>query len=113
MTVESDSYRGTRFLVIAAALVIIAGGINQAQSALVSFLVAVFLAVIGTPLVLWLERKRIPSIVAVFARRGRHDRYPADRWRTCRHVSQRIFRCLAFFATTLFRNKCRLSKPCW
>ena len=65
MTAESDSYRGTRFLVIAAALVIIAGGINQVQSALVSFLVAVFLAVIGTPPVLWLERKRIPSLVAV------------------------------------------------
>ena len=66
MTVESDSYRGTRFLVIAAALVIIAGGINQAQSVLVSILVAVFLAVIGTPLVLWLERKRLPSVIAVF-----------------------------------------------
>jgi len=45
--------------------VIIIGGINQAQSVLVSFLVAVFLAVIGTPPVLWLERKRIPSVVAV------------------------------------------------
>ncbi len=66
MTVESDSYRGTRFLVIAAALVIIVGGINQAQSVLVSILVAVFLAVIGTPLVLWLERKRLPSVIAVF-----------------------------------------------
>jgi predicted PurR-regulated permease PerM len=31
----------------------------------VSFLVAVFLAVLGTPPVLWLERKRIPSVVAV------------------------------------------------
>ncbi len=63
---EQNSFsRGTRFLVIAAALVIIIGGINQAQSVLVSFLVAVFLAVIGTPPVLWLERKRIPSFVAV------------------------------------------------
>ncbi len=65
MTVKSDPDRGIRFLVIAAALVIIIGGINQAQSVLVSFLVAVFLAVIGTPPVLWLERKRIPSVVAV------------------------------------------------
>lgn len=65
MTEESDSLRGTRFLVIAAALVIIVEGINQAQSVLVSFLVAVFLAVIGAPLVLWLERKRLPSVVAV------------------------------------------------
>ncbi len=65
MTEQSDSQRGIRFLVIAAALVIIIGGINQAQSALASFLVAVFLAVIGTPQVLWLERKHIPSVVAV------------------------------------------------
>ena len=65
MTEQSNSQRGIRFLVTAAALVIIIGGINQAQSVLVSFLVAVFLAVLGTPPVLWLERKRIPSVVAV------------------------------------------------
>jgi AI-2 transport protein TqsA len=65
MTDQSSSERVIRFLIIAAALVIIIGGINQAQSVLVSFLVAVFLAVIGTPPVLWLERKRFPSVVAV------------------------------------------------
>ena len=65
MTEQSVFPRGTRFLIIAASLVIIIGGINQAQSVLVSLLVAVFLAMLGTPPVLWLERKRIPSIVAV------------------------------------------------
>ena len=65
MTEQSNSQRGIRFLVIAAALVIIIMGINQAQSVLVSFLVAVFFAIIGTPPVLWLDRKRIPSVVAV------------------------------------------------
>lgn len=50
---------------IAAALVIIIGGINQAEPVLASVLLAVFLSVIGTPSVIWLERKRIPSIVAV------------------------------------------------
>jgi len=65
MTVESDPDRGIRFLVIAAALVIIIMGINQAQSVLVSFLVAVFFAILGTPPLLWLERKRIPAVVAV------------------------------------------------
>ena len=65
MTEQNNFSRGTRFLVITAALVIIIGGINQAQSVLVSFLVAVFLAMLGTPPVLWLERKRIPSVVAV------------------------------------------------
>ena len=54
-----------RFLVIAAALVIIIWGINQAEPVLASFLVAVFLSIIGTPPVLWLERKRVPSLVAV------------------------------------------------
>jgi len=65
MTEQNNSQQGIRFLVIAAALVIIIGGINQAQSVLVSFLVAVFLAMLGTPPVLWLARKRIPSVVAV------------------------------------------------
>jgi len=65
MTEPNNAQQGIRFLVIAAALVIIIAGINLAQSVLVSFLVAVFLAVIGTPPVLWLQRKRIPSVVAV------------------------------------------------
>jgi predicted PurR-regulated permease PerM len=65
MTQQSNSQRGFRFLVTAAALVIIIGGINQAQSVLESLLVAVFLAMLGTPPVLWLERKRIPSVPAV------------------------------------------------
>ena len=65
MTEKSDSHRGTRLLVIVAALVIIIGGINQAEPVLASFLVAVFLSVIGTPPVLWLERKRVPTLVAV------------------------------------------------
>jgi predicted PurR-regulated permease PerM len=65
MTEQSKASQGIRFFVIAAALVIIIGGINQAQSVLVSFLVAIFLAMLGTPPVLWLERKRVPTFVAV------------------------------------------------
>ncbi len=42
MIEQNNSQQGIRFLVIAAALVIIVWGINQAQSVLVSFLVAVF-----------------------------------------------------------------------
>jgi predicted PurR-regulated permease PerM len=65
MTEKSNSYSVARLLVITAALVIIIGGINQAAPVLASFLVAAFLAVIGTTPVLWLERKRVPSLVAV------------------------------------------------
>ena len=65
MAEQTTFFRGTRFLVIAASLVIIIAGINYAQSVLVSLLVAIFLAMLGTPPVLWLVRRRIPSVVAV------------------------------------------------
>lgn len=65
MTEQSNSFRGSHIIVSAAAIVIIIAGINLAQSVVVLFLVSVFLALIGTPLVLWLERKRIPSFVSV------------------------------------------------
>ena len=65
MTDQSSSHRGTRLLIIVAALVIIIYGINQAQSVVALFLVSAFLALIGTPPVLWLERKHVPNFVAV------------------------------------------------
>jgi AI-2 transport protein TqsA len=65
MTEHNDPHRGTRILVIVAALAIITGGIHQAQAVLEWVLVAVFLAAIGAPSVLWLERNRIPYVVAV------------------------------------------------
>ncbi|RPI02988.1 MAG: AI-2E family transporter [Ignavibacteriae bacterium] len=55
----------TNVLVLAAALVIIIWGVVQAQSFIVLLLVALFLAVIGAPPVLWLKEKRIPSVLAV------------------------------------------------
>jgi predicted PurR-regulated permease PerM len=71
MTEKSNSYdgnyfRGMRILISAAAFVIIVAGINLAQSVVVLFLVSVFLALLGTPPVLWLKEKRIPSGFAVF-----------------------------------------------
>ncbi len=60
-----NSLRGTRFLIIAAALIVIIAGIYLAQSVIVLGLISVFLALIGTPPMLWFERKRIPSFAAV------------------------------------------------
>jgi AI-2 transport protein TqsA len=65
MAEQSNSYRGMRILVSIAAFVIIIAGINLAQSVVVLFLVAVFLALLGTPPVLWLKEKRVPSGIAV------------------------------------------------
>jgi AI-2 transport protein TqsA len=65
LSLPSSSFRGTRLLVVAASLVIIVYGISQAQALVALFLVSVFLALIGTPPVLWLERKHVPSFAAV------------------------------------------------
>ncbi len=65
MTDQKKSFHETRFLVSAAALVIIFYGINQAQSVVALLLFSAFLALIGTPPVLWLERKHVPSSLAV------------------------------------------------
>ena len=65
MTEKSNSFRGIHFLVSAAAFVIIIAGINLAQSVVVLFLISVFLALLGTPAVLWLKEKHIPSGFAV------------------------------------------------
>lgn len=65
MADRSYAHDGARFLAIAAALVIIIYGVNQAQSMIALFLVSMFLALIATPPVLLLERKRVPSFLAV------------------------------------------------
>ncbi len=57
--------RKTHPLVIMAALVIIVFGISQAQSVLTLLLVSVFLAILGTPAVLWMTRKKVPNALAV------------------------------------------------
>ncbi|MHB1049705.1 MAG: AI-2E family transporter [Bacteroidota bacterium] len=66
MIEKNNALGGTRPFVIAAALVVIILGINLAQSVVSLILFSVFLALIGTPPVLWLQRKRVPSLIAVF-----------------------------------------------
>jgi predicted PurR-regulated permease PerM len=65
MTELNDLHRGTRILIVIGMLAILSISIKQAQVTLAWLLFAVFLAIIGTPPVLWLERKRIPYVVAV------------------------------------------------
>lgn len=65
MTELNDLHRGTRILIIIGMLAIISISVKQAQETFAWLLFAVFLAVIGTPPLLWLERKRIPYVVAV------------------------------------------------
>ena len=66
MTEKINSFRGFSILVGAAAFVIIIAGVYIAQSVIVLLLISFFLALLGTPPVLWLKEKRIPDVFAVF-----------------------------------------------
>ncbi len=65
MTEQINSSRGIRILISFAALVIIIAGVSLAQSVVVLILLSFFLALLGTPPVLWLKEKHIPSGFAV------------------------------------------------
>ncbi len=56
---------GSQSLLTLAALVIIIAGLRQADTLLPPFLVAVLLSVLVAPVVLWLEKKRLPAPLAV------------------------------------------------
>jgi AI-2 transport protein TqsA len=55
----------TRTLLLIAALVVIAAGIKAAQTLVVPFLLAVFIATIAATPVFWLERHRVPAWLAI------------------------------------------------
>lgn len=57
--------KGTGLLVNAAALVIIIAGLKAAAPMITVVLVAVFIAMVSAPAVIWLRRKRVPAGVAV------------------------------------------------
>ena len=57
--------RGLRFVVAAASLIVVVAGLRQAGPLLLPFLSAVFVAVISMPFMSWLQRKRVPTAIAV------------------------------------------------
>jgi len=65
MTAPDDSHPMSRLLIVSATVVFMLWVISQAQSVLASFLVSVFLAILATPAVLWLGRRRVPVVAAV------------------------------------------------
>jgi AI-2 transport protein TqsA len=58
-------FAATRFLLTAAAAVIVIAGLRAAQSLIIPFLVAVFLSIICSPAVGWLQRRRVPKLLAI------------------------------------------------
>ena len=61
----AETRGGSIFLINAAAFVVIVAGLRAADAIAVLLLVSIFFAVICSPAVIWLKRKRVPSIAAV------------------------------------------------
>ncbi|MDP6580458.1 MAG: AI-2E family transporter [Vicinamibacterales bacterium] len=64
---EKRPDRGARFLVVAASVIVIIAGLQAASQLLLPFLTAVFLAVISLPIMVWLQRKKVPTPLAVLS----------------------------------------------
>jgi len=57
---------GTKFLFIMAAVVIVVAGLRLGAPILLPFSLALFLAVLTLPIVVWLQRLRVPGPLAIF-----------------------------------------------
>ena len=62
---SSNLSPAARFLLFAAAFVVIVAGMKQAASLLVPFLLSVFIAMLCSPLLAWLKAWRVPSGLAI------------------------------------------------
>ena len=65
MSEAQRSRLGARTLVVGAAVVVVLAGLKAAQSLIIPFLLALFLAIICTPAVSWLAKRRVPVGLAV------------------------------------------------
>lgn len=67
MTLNDNAGRSAafRYLITAAALVIVVAGMRAAAPILVPFLLSAFLAVISAPPFFWLQKKRVPKPLAI------------------------------------------------
>lgn len=57
--------QGARFLLIATCLVVVTAGLRAAAPVLLPFFLALFLATLSLPLLIWFRGKRVPTTVAV------------------------------------------------
>jgi len=65
MTNPTGKPTAGRYLITAAALVVVVAGLHAAKAIVVPFLLAVFFAVILTPLMRFLERRGLPTVAAL------------------------------------------------
>ncbi len=61
----NDMSTAARFILFGAAFVIVIAGLKAAEPLLVPFLLSVFIALICSPLLVWLKSRRVPSGLAI------------------------------------------------
>jgi predicted PurR-regulated permease PerM len=66
-TQQRETERGARFLVVAASLIVVVAGLRSAGQLILPFLTAVFLAVVSLPVMGWLQRRKLPTPLAVLS----------------------------------------------
>ena len=57
----------TRFMVVSACFVVLVAGMREAAPILIPFLLSIFIVIICTPLLVWLQKKGIPDALAVLS----------------------------------------------
>ena len=65
MNVIEQMSPGARFLIVSACFVVVAAGMKAAAPIIVPFLLALFIALISTPPLLWLQEKGVPHALAL------------------------------------------------
>ena len=63
MKSHTPTFAASRFLLTAAAMIVVIAGLRAAQTLVIPFLLALFLAIICSPVVTWLQRRRIPNVL--------------------------------------------------
>lgn len=67
MESKQGLFNWTRFMVIAACFVILVAGMRAAASMLVPFLLSIFIVILCTPFLFWLQKKGVPEVLAVLS----------------------------------------------
>ncbi len=65
MSITTENSLALRYLLMAAALVVILAGLREAETIIVPFLFSVFIAILGISPMLWLQKKGVPSVLAI------------------------------------------------
>lgn len=60
-----DQHPGTRFLFVAALVVVVVAGLRAASTILLPMFLAFFLAILTLPMVAWLQKRKVPTLLAI------------------------------------------------